>query len=855
MPSKSDREGEVRCTEVGVNGGRVDADRGGGGGGGGEGSGGDGGGQVMPGLPLHWYDEPPYESDPEDFLFGSSDCHSGEDESSRSLRDSLREEDVISLRTAGDICLPRTAPECVPLLDGSAAYLARDGPPISYYQQTPCHFKVYDGRALDHAYRQHQECETYREHWSGNGSLRDPRTKSKADKRDKDKFHKIDKENDKYYCKNTSKKSNNKHRSVRGLSSRSSRPAGSPPGSVCSSAPVQLLSQLSQQPVYDNISGVCISRPSMPIHTSSRGGTVLTSSSCNAAANLHQYVNGTNWSSHGQPVLPHYRPFPPTQQQALHYQSQYYCPTQSGSSNNRSVMNGTTYSTGDQQVPAAPSRHNLQLRGLSSSQSHYLHMQGQHAPSDPAMVASTSPDYELRWDLHNVTAASGPTRLSSASVENHRSDPSGLCLSNLMSRGSISGGSDDGHSAAPSSDCEDGEKSDSASLINRFRGLHKDMLHKIAKVKSPRGAPSTGDDLQVDGRVADGRCHAPCSSDADGVTLRKRANSESGPQSPPSPAPYTGPFIGRAVALTDFQPSPYDVDLLKLNKGDVIDIISKSPSGQWRGCVDGRVGNFKFIFVEEETERDRLHRKLRGQRSSPLEQFPHASLEALLRHYKLGHLLQLFILHGYETLDQLRELEEQDLDSLGIRDTDTRATLLAAVTSILEYEQTSIVCHVSEASVTNNTSSSSRDSGFMDHKTLNAGLIPEVEYGNADGRQSSPSTDNSSGYQSRGNYNIAHPGDVSSTLQEVPDTTLDSTSSTEEDLTSKEFKKNNIARAPSDLDTREPDSYRATPVLVRPGTPDSSPRLRKKVTDDRDGDASARCSSDTGVSLHSDAGQ
>jgi hypothetical protein len=217
--------------------------------------------------------------------------------------------------------------------------------------------------------------------------------------------------------------------------------------------------------------------------------------------------------------------------------------------------------------------------------------------------------------------------------------------------------------------------------------------------------------------------------------------------------------------------------------------------------------------------------------------------------------VQLLILHGYETLDQLRELEEQDLDSLGIREADTRATLLAAVTSILEYEQTSIVCHVSEASVANNTSSSSRDSGFMDHKTLNAGLIPEVEYGNADGRQSSPSTDNSSGYQSRGNYNIAHPGDVSSTLQEVPDTTLDSTSSTEEDLTSKEFKKNDITRAPSDLDTREPDSYRATPVLVRPGTPDSSPRLRKKDTDDRDGDASARCSSDTGVSLHSDAGQ
>lgn len=34
-------------------------------------------------------------------------------------------------------------------------------------------------------------------------------------------------------------------------------------------------------------------------------------------------------------------------------------------------------------------------------------------------------------------------------------------------------------------------------------------------------------------------------------------------------------------------------------KGDVIDIISKSPSGLWRGHLGGRVGHFKFILVEE----------------------------------------------------------------------------------------------------------------------------------------------------------------------------------------------------------------------------------------------------------------
>ncbi|KAF2368232.1 Variant SH3 domain [Trinorchestia longiramus] len=336
--------------------------------------------------------------------------------------------------------------------------------------------------------------------------------------------------------------------------------------------------------------------------------------------------------------------------------------------------------------------------------------------------------------------------------------------------------------------------------------------------------------------------------------------------SPTPPVPYTGPFIGRAVALTDFQPSPYDVDLLKFNKGDVIDIISKSPSGQWRGCVGGRVGEFKFILVEEETERDRLHRRLRGQRSSPLEQFPHASVEALLRHFKLNHLLQMFMLHGYETLDQFREVDEQDLDNLGIRDPDTREKLLAAVASILEYEQNSIVGHVSEASVTNNTSSSSRDSGcFTDQKAVSACLVPDSEGSHTEGRQSSPSTDNSSGYQGRGNYIITHAGEVSSTLQEVPDTTLDSSSSTEEDLTSKESEQpapTSHSQQRKDLDIRssetgEPDSYRATPALVRPGTPDTSPQLRRKLQDDDDDDvlASARCSSDTGVSVQSSSSE
>ncbi|XP_012289035.1 uncharacterized protein LOC105704408 isoform X2 [Orussus abietinus] len=62
----------------------------------------------------HWYDEPPYESDPEDFLMGASGgpvptatIQNGRVCFTLNLRPENRGEGVISLRTAGDISLPR----------------------------------------------------------------------------------------------------------------------------------------------------------------------------------------------------------------------------------------------------------------------------------------------------------------------------------------------------------------------------------------------------------------------------------------------------------------------------------------------------------------------------------------------------------------------------------------------------------------------------------------------------------------------------------------------------------------------------------------------------------------------------
>lgn len=59
----------------------------------------------------HWYDEPPYESDPEDFLMGgnppTATFQNGRVCFTLNMRNETRGEGVISLRSAGDISLTR----------------------------------------------------------------------------------------------------------------------------------------------------------------------------------------------------------------------------------------------------------------------------------------------------------------------------------------------------------------------------------------------------------------------------------------------------------------------------------------------------------------------------------------------------------------------------------------------------------------------------------------------------------------------------------------------------------------------------------------------------------------------------
>ncbi|XP_071354890.1 SAM and SH3 domain-containing protein 1 isoform X2 [Trachinotus anak] len=151
--------------------------------------------------------------------------------------------------------------------------------------------------------------------------------------------------------------------------------------------------------------------------------------------------------------------------------------------------------------------------------------------------------------------------------------------------------------------------------------------------------------------------------------------------------PYRGPFCGRALVHTDFTPSPYDTDSLKLKSGDVIDIISKPPMGTWMGMLNGKVGTFKFIYVdvlnEEEVKPKKTRRRRRARQPKP------TSVEELLDRINLKEHLPTFLFNGYEDLDTFKLLEEEDLDELNIRDAQHRAVLLTAVELLQEYDGSS----------------------------------------------------------------------------------------------------------------------------------------------------------------------
>lgn len=151
--------------------------------------------------------------------------------------------------------------------------------------------------------------------------------------------------------------------------------------------------------------------------------------------------------------------------------------------------------------------------------------------------------------------------------------------------------------------------------------------------------------------------------------------------------PYSGPFCGRARVHTDFTPSPYDRDSLKLRKGDIIGIIEKLPMGTWTGVLNNRVGSFKFIYVDIIPEEPAPARKSRGHSKSKRPK--PKTLHELLERINLEEHISTLLLNGYQTLEDFKELRETHLNELNIMDPQHRAKLLTAADLLLDYDTAS----------------------------------------------------------------------------------------------------------------------------------------------------------------------
>lgn len=60
---------------------------------------------------------------------------------------------------------------------------------------------------------------------------------------------------------------------------------------------------------------------------------------------------------------------------------------------------------------------------------------------------------------------------------------------------------------------------------------------------------------------------------------------------------------------------------LDSQSGDIIEIISKPPMGTWMGMLNGKVGTFKFIYVdvlnEEEVKPKKTRRRRKARQPKP----------------------------------------------------------------------------------------------------------------------------------------------------------------------------------------------------------------------------------------------
>ncbi|XP_072248971.1 SAM domain-containing protein SAMSN-1-like [Leuresthes tenuis] len=246
-------------------------------------------------------------------------------------------------------------------------------------------------------------------------------------------------------------------------------------------------------------------------------------------------------------------------------------------------------------------------------------------------------------------------------------------------------------------ECDSPDPHKSAGLGKKMKEISLTMRRKMGKKHAKAFSEETGDDTDKDPEAetesgppaeknpskTSNSLESLCSgqSSSSGVTSESNGSGQRDSLRLEEDGSYQGQFCGRARVHTDFVPSPYDTDSLKLKVGDIINIISKPPMGIWTGMLNNKVGNFKFIYVDvlvekEEEEEEEEAPKIRQQKLCKRPR-PKTLLE-LLERLNLEEYASALLLNGYQTVEDLLHLQEKHLIELNVKDPEHRLRLLAA---------------------------------------------------------------------------------------------------------------------------------------------------------------------------------
>uniref|UniRef100_A0A672IX53 SAM domain, SH3 domain and nuclear localisation signals 1a n=1 Tax=Salarias fasciatus TaxID=181472 RepID=A0A672IX53_SALFA len=243
-------------------------------------------------------------------------------------------------------------------------------------------------------------------------------------------------------------------------------------------------------------------------------------------------------------------------------------------------------------------------------------------------------------------------------------------------------------------DCDSSDPNKSAGLGKKMKAISLTMRRKMGKKHAKSFSEETGDDVdkdpeaETDSVPSAEKNHAKASnsleslysgqSSSSGVTSESNGSGQRDSLRLEEDGSYHGQFCGRARVHTDFVPSPYDTDSLKLKVGDIINIISKPPMGIWTGMLNNKVGNFKFIYVDILVEKEEVEEEPKIRQQKLCRRPRPKTLLELLERLNLEEYASALLLNGYQTVEDLMHLQEKHLIELNVKDPEHRRRLLAA---------------------------------------------------------------------------------------------------------------------------------------------------------------------------------